>query len=71
MDIEALQKENEKLRVQKGSLIALIVVLFMTFIVIEYFTLKESKNAITQLETTVQGLNQLLQNERKITAQNP
>jgi len=71
MENEALRKENEKLRLQRGYLIALIAVLFMTFIVIEYFTLKESKNAITQLETTVQGLDKLLQNERKSTAQNP
>lgn len=71
MENEALQKENEKLRLQRGYLIALIVVLFMTFVAIEYVTLKVSKNAITQLETMVQGLDKLLQNERKSTAQNP
>lgn len=71
MENEALQKENEKLRLQRGYLIAFIAVLFMTFVAIEYVTLKESKNAITQLETTVQGLVKTIDNERKITAQNP
>ena len=71
MDIETLQKENEKLRVQKSSLIVFIVILLATFSAIQYETLVIGKNAITQLETTVQGLDKLLQNERKITAQNP